>query len=199
MDACILNRMATKPEHLIASIERRIAEIRSDENTDALKRRLEDIERQFRTQRETIAELSNGPKLIQEFQAAIRVYDDWISGRFKGSLRKLKTECQEHLKSLRVETSIHRLMDEAFVADQLEELKATFTRNSALDELLKEQPLVLQQLDILLISKDSPVARFAKNQAAARLDQYMKGVIPLLRDPLIFSVGIETLLDEFIK
>lgn len=198
MDACILNRMATKPEHLIASIKRRIEEIPSNENTDALKRRLEDIERQFRAQRETIAELSNGPKLIQEFQATIRVYDDWISGRFQGSLGKLKAECQKHLESLQVETSTHGSLGEAFVTDQLEELEDTFTQNSALDSLLKEQ-LVLQQLDIHLISKDSPVARFAKNQATARLDQYMKGVIPLLRDPLIFSVGIETLLDEFVQ
>ncbi len=199
MDACILNRMATKPEHLIASIERMISEISPQENTDALNRRLESIKRLFRTQRETIGELSNGPKLIQEFQATIRVYDDCINGRSQTLiLADLKAKCQTHLESLKDQTSILSLMDEAFVARQIEELRETFIQGSELDRLLKEQ-LVLQQLDIRLISKDSAVAKFAKNQAAARLDQYMKGVIPLLRDPLIFSVGIETLLVEFVQ
>lgn len=198
-DACILQRMATKPEYLIASIERMISEISPRENTDALKRRLKDIERLFRTQRETIGELSNGPKLIQEFQATIRVYDDWINGRFQqGSLADLKAKCQTHLESLKDQTSRHSFMDEAFVVGQIEELGERFIQGSELDRLLKEQ-LVLEQLDIHLISKDSAVAKFAKNQAAAILDQYMKGVIPLLRDPLIFSVGIETLLDEFVQ
>ena len=198
-DACILNRMATKPEYLIASIERMISEISPFENTDALKRRLESIERQFRTQRETIGELSNGPKLIQEFQATIKVYNDWINGHSPTPrLAYLKAECQRHLESLKDQTSSYSLMDEAFVAEQIVELEESFTQGSELDRLLKEQ-LVLQQLDIHVISTNSKFAKFAKNQAAAILDQYMKGVIPLLRDPLIFSVGIETLLDEFVQ
>jgi hypothetical protein len=205
MDACIIIRMGTKPAALLETLSyREIFGSRELEDATRHNIRLNQFKENFRKQKDTIGELSNGAELICRFQSVIRAYEKWIDVNYNGnnSRRAKRTAIREFKKHKEALTTILKSHaqygDAQFQTGILEELNEKFTENSNLHQILEES-LPLEQLDIHLFSGNSAVAEFAKNQAATRLDQYMKGVIPLLRDPLIFSVGIGTLLDEFVQ
>lgn len=204
MNACILQRMRTKPKDLFNLMKDSIEQVPADTNQkEYFARQLDRFKSILTTNRQSILEFSNGPHLIGSFEKLIKVFQRCAHSQTTQELQAARADFTPIIQSFLEDLEQSPFQtDPETISNEIDEvsrlLTTYFSNESELSRLLEER-VEAQQLAIHLIPKNSGIARFAKNQIAVALDRYMKGAIPLLRDPLIFSVGIGTVLDEFVQ
>ncbi|MBU6149559.1 MAG: hypothetical protein KGQ54_05135, partial [Verrucomicrobia bacterium] len=203
MNACILQRMRTKPKDLFNLMRDSIEQVPDTNQKEYFARQLDRFKSILTTNRQSILEFSNGPHLIGSFEKLIKVFQRCAHSRTTEELEAARADFTPIIRSFLEDPEQSPFQtDPETISTEINEvsvlLTTYFSNESELSRLLEER-VEAQQLAIHLIPKNSGIARFAKNQIAVALDRYMKGAIPLLRDPLIFSVGIGTALDEFVQ
>ncbi|MBM3196422.1 MAG: hypothetical protein FJZ61_00350 [Chlamydiae bacterium] len=77
-------------------------------------------------------------------------------------------------------------------------LEEESSEGHALDVLL-ETRLEREEVDIPLLTKDSPIVRVAKNQTTSVLNNYLNDMVVLLADPLLHEVTLKTWLASFVN
>lgn len=77
-------------------------------------------------------------------------------------------------------------------------LERASSEGNELDVLL-ETPVEREEVDIPLLTKDSPIVPVAKNQTTSVLNNYLNDMVVLLADPLLHEVTLKTWLASFVN